>query len=63
MFANNTGYNSCVAGAEEFLSEENKRIFQEVYPQDKLENLWWWQSDTPFFAPLRQEYVEMITNA
>ena len=63
MFANNTGYNSCVAGAEEFLSEENKRIFQEVYPQDKLENLWWWQADTPFFAPLRQEYVEMITNA
>lgn len=63
MFANNTGYNSCVDGAAEFLSEENKRIFQEVYPQDKLENLWWWQADTPFFAPLRQEYVEMITNA
>ncbi len=63
MFANNTGYNSCVDGAAEFLSEENKRIFQEVYPQDKIENLWWWQADTPFFAPLRQEYVEMITNA
>ena len=62
MFANNTGYNSCVKGAEEYLSEANKRIFKEVYTPEAIENLWWWQADTPFFAPVRQEYVEVITN-
>ena len=62
-FANNTGYNSCVAGAEEHLSDDNKRIFKEVYTPEVMQNLWWWQADTPWFAPIRNEYVEKITNA
>ncbi len=63
MFANNTGYNSCVKGAEAYLTDANKRIFKDVYPTKALENLWWWQADTPYFAPVSQEYVEKITNA
>jgi spermidine/putrescine transport system substrate-binding protein len=62
-FSNATGYNSCVAGAEEHLDEDKKRVFKEVYPPEVMANLWWWQADTPWLAPVRQEYVEKITNA
>lgn len=63
MFANNTGYNSAVIGAADFASDEFKRQFNEVYTADVLSNMWWWQADTPFFAPVRNEFVEIITNA
>ena len=63
MFANNTGYNSAVAGAADFASDEFKAQFNEVYTADVLGNMWWWQADTPFFAPVRNEFVEIITNA
>ncbi len=63
MFATNTGYNSAVAGAAEFASEEYKAQFNAVYTAEVLNNMWWWQADTPFFAPIRNEFVEIITNA
>jgi len=63
MFANNTGYNSAVSGAAEFATDDFKRQFGEVYSDDVLANMWWWQADTPFFAPVRNEFVEIITNA
>ena len=63
LFAANTGYNSAVKGAADHAGEEYKKQFSEVYTEKALANLWWWQADTPFFAPLRQEYVEKITNA
>lgn len=63
MFANNTGYNSAVAGSADYASEQFKTQFNEVYTADVLANMWWWQADTPFFAPVRNEFVEIITNA
>jgi len=63
MFANNAGYNSAVVGAADFASDTFKRQFNEVYTADVLGNMWWWQADTPFFAPIRNEFVEIITNA
>ena len=63
MFANNTGYNSAVQGAAEFATPEFKAQFNEVYTPEVLGNMWWWQADTPFFAPVRNEFVEIITNA
>ena len=63
MFANNTGYNSAVQGAADFASEEFKRQFNEVYTAEVLGNMWWWQADTPWFAPVRNEMVDIITNA
>lgn len=62
-FANATGYNSCVAGAEEHLAEANKEIFKEVYPPEVLDNLWWWQAEPPWMAPLQGQHAEQITNA
>ena len=62
-FSNNTGYNSAMVGASDHTSETFKRQFQEVYRPDVLNNMWWWQADTPWFAPMRQEFVEKISNA
>ncbi|MBP5856041.1 extracellular solute-binding protein [Marivibrio halodurans] len=63
MFSKNTGYNSAVKGAADHAGTEYKQQFDEVYNEENLANLWWWQADTPYFAQLRQEYVEKITNA
>ena len=63
MFANNTGYNSAVSGSAAFATDDFKRQFSEVYTDQVLGNMWWWQADTPFFAPVRNEFVEIITNA
>ncbi|MGF1563079.1 MAG: extracellular solute-binding protein [Geminicoccaceae bacterium] len=62
-FAARLGYNTVVKGAAEHAGEEYSRQFNEVYTEETLANLWWWQADTPYFAALRQEYVEQITNA
>lgn len=63
MFANNTGYNSAVNGAADHATAEFKKQFNEVYTSSVLNNMWWWQADTAFFAPIRDKYVEIITNA
>jgi len=63
MFANNTGYNSAVAGAADFTTDEYRKQFNEVYTQAVLGNMWWWQADTPFYAPTVNKYVEILTNA
>ncbi len=62
-FSNKTGYNSAVAGASDYTSDTFKRQFAEVYTKEVLNNMWWWQADTPWFAPMRSEFVEKISNA
>lgn len=63
LFSANTGYNSAVLGAADNAGADYKKQFNEVYNADTLSNLWWWQPDTPWFATLRQEFVDQITNA
>ncbi len=63
MFSDNTGYNSAVAGGAEFAGADYKRQFNEVYTPAVLNNMWWWQADTPFFGAVRNEFAEIITNA
>jgi spermidine/putrescine transport system substrate-binding protein len=63
LFSNLTGYNSAVAGAADFASEEFRRQFNETYTPEVLGNMWWWQADTPFFGPVRNEFTDIITNA
>ena len=62
-FVQNTGYNSAAVGAAAFAGERYANTFNQIYTPKTLGNLWWWQADTPWFVPLRQVYVEMITNA
>ena len=64
MFANNAGYNSAATGADGHYSPEMKAGYQMAYPQAAaVDNLWWWPAQTPFFAELRSQYVEKLTNA
>ena len=62
-FANTTGYNSCAKGAEEFLSAEARAAFEAAYPAGTIDNLFWWPMQTDFYAKLRPEYVEKLTNS
>lgn len=64
VFANRTGYNSAAQGADQHLNEQAKAAFAMAYPdQAALDNLFWWPMQTDFFASLRAEYVEKLTNA
>jgi spermidine/putrescine transport system substrate-binding protein len=56
--ANQSGYNSAVAEAVNFLKPESKAAFEAAYPPGAVDNLWWWPMTTPWFNPVRQEYVE-----
>lgn len=63
LMSMNTGYNSCVEGAAAHAGEVYARQFAEVYTAENLSQLWWWPAETPYFGPVRQEYVDRITNA
>jgi len=63
MFVSNTGYNSAATGAAANAGQQYADTFAEIYTDETLGNLWWWQADTPWFAPMRQVYVDQITNA
>lgn len=64
VFANRTGYNSAAQGADQHLNEQAKAAFEMAYPdQAALDNLFWWPMQTDFYAALRGEYVEKLTNA
>ena len=63
LFVQNTGYNSAAVGAAAFAGDQYAETFSQIYTEETLGNLWWWQADTPWFAPTRQVFAEMITNA
>ncbi|MCK0208897.1 extracellular solute-binding protein [Starkeya koreensis] len=62
-FANTTGYNSAADGAGQFLSDEARSAFEAAYPAGTIDNLFWWPMQTDFYAKLRGEYVEKLTNS
>jgi spermidine/putrescine transport system substrate-binding protein len=61
--ANQAGYNSVVAEAVNLLKPEAKTAFEAAYPAGAVDNLWWWPIITPWFNPVRAEYVEKYTAA
>lgn len=61
--ANQSGYNSVVAEAVKQLEPEAKTAFEAAYPSGAVDNLWWWPMITPWFNPVRAEYVEKYTAA
>jgi spermidine/putrescine transport system substrate-binding protein len=63
LMVQNTGYNSAAVDAAKYAGDQYSATFAEIYTPDTLSNLWWWQADTPWFAPMRQVYVDQITNA
>jgi spermidine/putrescine transport system substrate-binding protein len=61
--AKSTGYNSVVKGAAEHLDEKTKKNFSEAYPEDALDNLWWYVSEPAWFVPARTEYRDKFQAA
>lgn len=51
-----SGYNATVKGADRFVSTEAKTAFEEAYPGDALEKLWWWPAEPQWYADIRAEF-------
>lgn len=63
-WANATGYNVVSVGADGYLDEAAKKLFQETYPQDTLDNrLWWWPPAEAWYPEIRNEYVDKFVAA
>ena len=58
-----TGYNSVVKGASRLLDENTRKGFQEAYPQDALDKLWWYVSEPSWFVPARTVYRDRFQAA
>jgi spermidine/putrescine transport system substrate-binding protein len=63
VVAKSTGYNSVVKGVSGLLDESTRKNFQEAYPQDALDRLWWYVSEPPWFVPARTEYRDKFQAA
>ncbi len=61
--ANATGYNSVVKGASDLLDEATRKNFKDAYPDNALENLWWYRSEPEWFVPARTEYRDKFQAA
>ena len=58
LLANQTGYNSVCDGAEQHISEQQKKVFASAYPGDALDRLWAWPTTPLWYSNLRQEYSD-----
>jgi len=58
-----SGYNATVKGADNYISEGSKKAFQEAYPDDALEKLWWWPAESQWYADIRDEYRDKFIAA
>jgi spermidine/putrescine transport system substrate-binding protein len=63
LFAVNTGYNSVVTGAEKFTNANYQRNFEETYPGNALERLWFQLEERPWFIAKRQEFATKLQAA
>lgn len=63
IFANLSGYNSAMVGAENHLEETQKKVFQMAYPDDAVANLWWWPPEDAWRSAVEDEYAERFRTA
>ncbi len=63
MLGNETGYNPVAIGSADFLDEATKAAFQEAYPDDALDNLWWWPAEPVWYAAARAEFRDKFVAA
>jgi len=61
--ANGTGYNPVAVGADAHLSEQAKKNFADAYPGDAVDRLWFWPPTEPWYAEIRNEYVDKFVAA
>lgn len=58
-----TGYNSVVIGAEKFTNAKFQKNFQDAYPGDALEKLWFQGEEKSWFIAKRQEFATKLQAA
>lgn len=58
-----TNYNSVVKGAEEFTNEQFKQNFQQAYPGDAVDKLWFYPPEGSEYTAIEEEYAEQIRAA
>ncbi len=58
-----SGYNATVKGAEAYISATAKQAFVDAYPEDAMENLWWWPAEPQWYADIRAEYRDAFLAA
>ena len=63
IFAVNTGYNSVVTGAEKFTNQSYQRNFEDAYPGNALDKLWFQLEERPWFIAKRQEFATKLQAA
>jgi spermidine/putrescine transport system substrate-binding protein len=59
----NSGYNSCTNGAAELAGEEYAANFARAYPDNAIENLWWYPPEPPWFVAARNEFRDRFLSA
>lgn len=58
-----SGYNATVKGADRYLEEKAKISFEQAYPGDALNRLWWWPTEPQWYADLRTGYRDRFIAA
>jgi spermidine/putrescine transport system substrate-binding protein len=63
LMADETGYNSVVIGAEKHTKPNFTKNFNDAYPGDAIERLWFQGEEQPWFIAKRQEFANKIQAA
>lgn len=63
MYASHARVNTTAKGADAFLPQEMKTFFQNAYPEDAIDNLWWWPVQENWFVEIRGEYQDKFLSA
>ena len=63
LLGNETGYNPVSVGAADHLDEASKTAFNEAYPEDALDRLWWWPAEGVWYASARAEFRDKFVAA
>ncbi len=63
MLGNETGYNPVSVGSADHLDEASKKAFNEAYPEDALDRLWWWPAEPVWYASARAEFRDKFVAA
>lgn len=58
-----SGYNATVKGVGKYLPEKSKKAFDEAYPGDALDRLWWWPTEPQWYADQRAAYRDQFVAA
>lgn len=63
MFTNVSSVNSTGIGAAELTNDDARAFFQAAYPENALDQIWWWPIQETWFVNRRNEYQDRFMAA